>query len=147
VSLLLPIRGAIPAYYFCVSPGQASYIAPDALLLLVHLHPVWRKSRSTTRPITLFTSRCHDAYCATCVVSTFAICFHEPVFPATGYGGIKKATVWRVGRVLYAVSRCSARRGESSVDDQRDSTSNGKRRCIVISQSLPSRTPVYVYTV
>lgn len=67
-----------------------SYIARDALLLLVH--PEWRKSRSTPQPFTLFRSRCQDAHC---VVSTFIICFHGPVYPATGYGGIKKATVWR----------------------------------------------------
>lgn len=83
-----------------------SHIARDALLLLVH--PEWRKSRSTPRPITVFTTRCHDAHCTACVVLALAICFHEPV--SNGYGGIRKATVWRVGRVLFAVSRCSARR-------------------------------------
>jgi hypothetical protein len=102
VCLLLPIRGAVPAYYFCVSTtpqGQAklkelartsrSHIARDALLLLVH--PEWRKSRSTPQPFTLFSSRCYDAYCTACVVSTFAICFHEPVFPSNGVRGNKES--------------------------------------------------------
>jgi hypothetical protein len=66
-----------------------SHIARDALLLLVH--PEWRKSRSTPQPFTLFSSRCYDAYCTACVVSTFAICFHEPVFPSNGVRGNKES--------------------------------------------------------
>lgn len=82
------------ARYKDLARTSRSHVVRDAHLLLVHL--VWRKSRSTPRPTTVFTSRCHDAYWTVCEVSE--------VFPTTGYGGIKKATVWMVGRVLSPLS-------------------------------------------
>jgi hypothetical protein len=100
-----PPRGRQSLKSWLEPPGPTSPVIPFYFLV----HPEWKKSRSTPQPFTLFRSRW--AYCTACVVSTFVICFHEPVFPATGYGGIKKATAWRVGRVLFAVIRCSARRG------------------------------------
>jgi hypothetical protein len=111
-----PTSPVMPFYFWCIRSGE-NHVAH-------HSHSPYSVLDAMTHIALLAWSRRSQS------VSM------SPFSPATGYGGIKKATVWRVGRVLFAAIRCSPRRAEKrrqilkwngnhrwedfEVDDQRD---------------------------